>query len=206
MAKATSRAAAPLQSHLETDELLEEYRQHYRVGSETDLQLRLTRGCTLVARRWRKYLDERLRRIGQSQALWEALLAVAMSREGSALGAIAKRVGVEGPTFVRMIAHGRAFNCDQARELLAAFDSDPNREHAAITIFQRLTDPQNFYRVLEVFQSDPFRQSVRRRLKLEQRNDRRRDKRRRRRDNERRRHDSRWGVSRARHRQHNHGD
>lgn len=95
---------APLQSHLETDELLDEYRKHYRIGSETDLQLRLTRGFTLVTRRWRKYLDEHLRRIGQSQARWEALFAVGMSRDGSALGTIAKRVGVEGPTFVRMIA------------------------------------------------------------------------------------------------------
>ena len=101
---AGSRAPAPLQSHLETEELLSEYKRHYRVGSETDLQLRLTRGFTLVARRWRKYLDEHLRRIGQSQARWEALFAVAMSREGSALGTIARRVGVEGPTFVRMIA------------------------------------------------------------------------------------------------------
>jgi MarR family transcriptional regulator for hemolysin len=97
-------APAPLQSHLESDELLDEYKRHYRVGSEVDLQLRLTRGFTMVARRWRKYLDEHLRRIGQSQARWEALFAVAMSREGSALGTIAKRVGVEGPTFVRMIA------------------------------------------------------------------------------------------------------
>jgi MarR family transcriptional regulator for hemolysin len=98
------KVSAPLQSHLETEELLDEYRKHYRIGSEVDLQLRLTRGFTLVARRWRKYLDEHLRRIGQSQARWEALFAVAMSRDGSALGAIAKRVGVEGPTFVRMIA------------------------------------------------------------------------------------------------------
>jgi MarR family transcriptional regulator for hemolysin len=97
-------ASAPLQSHLETDELLNEYKRYYRVGSEVDLQLRLTRGFSIVARRWRKYLDEHLRRIGQSQARWEALFAVAMSREGSALGTIAKRVGVEGPTFVRMIA------------------------------------------------------------------------------------------------------
>jgi MarR family transcriptional regulator for hemolysin len=100
----SSAAPAPLQSHLESDELLDEYKRHYRVGSEIDLQLRLTRGFTIVARRWRKYLDEHLRRIGQSQARWEALFAVAMSREGSALGTIAKRVGVEGPTFVRMIA------------------------------------------------------------------------------------------------------
>jgi MarR family transcriptional regulator for hemolysin len=99
-----SKSMAPLQAHLETDELLDEYKRHYRVGSETDLQLRLTRGFTLVTRRWRKYLDEHLRRIGQSQARWEALFAVGMTREGSALGAIARRVGVEGPTFVRMIA------------------------------------------------------------------------------------------------------
>ena len=98
------KPAAPLQSHLESNELLDEYKRHYRIGSETDLQLRLTRGFTLVTRRWRKYLDEHLRRIGQSQARWEVLFAVAMTREGSALGAIARRVGVEGPTFVRMIA------------------------------------------------------------------------------------------------------
>jgi len=99
-----AKPVAPLQAHLETDELLEEYKRHYRIGSEIDLQLRLTRGFTMVTRRWRKYLDEHLRRIGQSQARWEALFAVAMSREGSALGHIARRVGVEGPTFVRMIA------------------------------------------------------------------------------------------------------
>ena len=106
-AKRTSRPSknvAPLQAHLESDELLDEYKRYYRIGSEIDLQLRLTRGFTLVTRRWRKYLDEHLRRIGQSQARWEALFAVAMTREGSALGTIARRVGVEGPTFVRMIA------------------------------------------------------------------------------------------------------
>ena len=103
-ASRASKSMAPLQAHLETDELLDEYKRHYRIGSETDLQLRLTRGFTLVTRRWRKYLDEHLRRIGQSQARWEALFAVGMTRDGSALGAIARRVGVEGPTFVRMIA------------------------------------------------------------------------------------------------------
>lgn len=99
-----AKTMAPLQAHLENDELLDEYKRYYRIGSEVDLQLRLTRGFTLVTRRWRKYLDEHLRRIGQSQARWEALFAVAMTREGSALGTIARRVGVEGPTFVRMIA------------------------------------------------------------------------------------------------------
>ncbi len=56
----STKPVAPLQSHLETDELLEEYKRHYRIGSETDLQLRLTRGFTMVTRRWRRYLDEHL--------------------------------------------------------------------------------------------------------------------------------------------------
>jgi hypothetical protein len=85
-------AEAPLQSHLETDELLEEYKRHFRVGSEVDLQLRLTRGFTLVARRWRKYLDEHLRQIGQSQARWEALFAVGMSRSAPSPGVSASKV------------------------------------------------------------------------------------------------------------------
>jgi serine/threonine protein kinase/phage shock protein PspC (stress-responsive transcriptional regulator) len=70
-------------------------------------------------------------------------------------------------TFVRMIAHGRAFKCDQARELLTPFNFDPERENAAIAIFPRLSDPQNLYRTLEAFQFDHSRQSVRRRLNLE---------------------------------------
>jgi len=126
-----SRAAkpmAPLQSHLETDELLDEYKRHYRIGSETDLQLRLTRGFTLVTRRWRKYLDEHLRRIGQSQARWEALFAVGMTREGSALGTIAKRVGVEGPTFVRMIAQF------EREGLVKRLESDEDRRASIIRI------------------------------------------------------------------------
>ncbi len=125
---ARTAAPAPLQSHLETDELLEEYKKHYRVGSEVDLQLRLTRGFTMVARRWRKYLDEHLRRIGQSQARWEALFAVAMSREGSALGTIAKRVGVEGPTFVRMIAQF------EREGLVKRFESSTDRRASIIRI------------------------------------------------------------------------
>lgn len=123
-----SKNMAPLQAHLENDELLDEYKRHYRIGSEVDLQLRLTRGFTLVNRRWRKYLDEHLRRIGQSQARWEALFAVAMTREGSALGAIARRVGVEGPTFVRMIAQF------EREGLVKRFASNEDRRASIIRI------------------------------------------------------------------------
>jgi MarR family transcriptional regulator for hemolysin len=123
-----AKTMAPLQAHLETDELLDEYKRYYRIGSETDLQLRLTRGFTLVTRRWRKYLDEHLRRIGQSQARWEALFAVAMTREGSALGTIAKRVGVEGPTFVRMIAQF------EREGLVKRLSSDEDRRASIIKI------------------------------------------------------------------------
>ncbi|MEP7243562.1 MAG: winged helix DNA-binding protein [Gammaproteobacteria bacterium] len=122
------KVPAPLQAHLENDELLEEYKKHFRVGSEIDLQLRLTRGFTMLARRYRKYLDEHLRKIGQSQARWEALFAVAMSRDGSALGAIAKRVGVEGPTFVRMIAQF------EREGLVKRLSSDEDRRASIIRI------------------------------------------------------------------------
>ena len=125
------KAPAPLQAHLENDELLEEYKKHFRVGSEIDLQLRLTRGFTMLARRYRKYLDEHLRKIGQSQARWEALFAVAMSRDGSALGAIARRVGVEGPTFVRMIAQF------EREGLVKRLSSDEDRRASIIRITAR---------------------------------------------------------------------
>src|SRR5262245_5263700 len=78
-----------------------------------------------------------------------------------------KSTDVARVTFVRIISHGREFKCDQARELLAAFDFDTERENAAVAIYPRLNDPQNFYRTLEAFQFDPGRQSVRKRLKLD---------------------------------------
>ena len=167
-ARAATRAsknAAPLQAHLENDELLDEYKRHYRIGSETDLQLRLTRGFTLVTRRWRKYLDEHLRRIGQSQARWEALFAVAMTREGSALGTIARRVGVEGPTFVRMIAQfereGLVKRLASSEDRRASIIRITPKGEAALTEMRDLTT-----RVRKEFLGDLSVDDVRRMLEM----------------------------------------
>lgn len=69
--------------------------------------------------------------------------------------------------FVRVIAHGRSFRCDQASQLLKEFTFDADRVHAAVALHPRLSDPQNFYRVLEVFTFDTGRQAVLKRLKLD---------------------------------------
>ncbi|OQM74605.1 MarR family winged helix-turn-helix transcriptional regulator [Manganibacter manganicus] len=55
-----------------------------------------------ISRRWRTRLDERLRQIGLTQARWIALLQ--LSRTGPvAQGELAERLGVEGPTLVRVL-------------------------------------------------------------------------------------------------------
>ena len=51
-----------------------------------------------------------------------------MTREGSALGTIAKRVGVEGPTFVRMIAQF------EREGLVKRLSSDEDRRASIIKI------------------------------------------------------------------------
>jgi len=164
-ASRVSKNGAPLQAHLENDELLDEYKRHYRIGSEIDLQLRLTRGFTLVTRRWRKYLDEHLRRIGQSQARWEALFAVAMTREGSALGTIARRVGVEGPTFVRMIAQfereGLVKRLESTEDRRASIIRITPKGEAALTEMRDLTT-----RVRKDFLGDLSVEDVRRMLDM----------------------------------------
>lgn len=56
-----------------------------------------------VSRRWRARLDERLRAIGLTQARWTTLLQ--LSRGGASLTQreLAERVGIEGPTLVRLL-------------------------------------------------------------------------------------------------------
>jgi MarR family transcriptional regulator for hemolysin len=57
----------------------------------------------LVARRWRSLLDERLRPLGQSSARMEAMSTIAFAPPFSQQIELAKRLGVEGATFTRML-------------------------------------------------------------------------------------------------------
>ncbi|MBW2232290.1 MAG: MarR family transcriptional regulator [Deltaproteobacteria bacterium] len=57
----------------------------------------------LLARWWRSKLDERLRPLGLSQARWTALWHLARGGDGLTQKQLARAVGVEGPSMVRVL-------------------------------------------------------------------------------------------------------
>lgn len=56
-----------------------------------------------LARGWRNQLDERLRPLGLSQAKWVALWHLARAGKGMSQTELAFRIGIEGPTLVRLL-------------------------------------------------------------------------------------------------------
>lgn len=58
---------------------------------------------SIVARRWRSRLDERLKPMGMSIARWGALYWLGQQTEGVSQAALADLAGVEPPTLVRVI-------------------------------------------------------------------------------------------------------
>jgi len=71
--------------------------------SRLDLEYGFTYRIILIARRYRAMLDEQLRPLGYGTARMEALSTIARANEPSAQIAIAKRIGIEGPTLTRML-------------------------------------------------------------------------------------------------------
>ena len=84
----------------------EDHRPHTLSGL-TDERLEREYGFTyrtiLFARRYRALLDEQLRPLGYGTARMEALSTIDRAHEPSAQIAIAKRIGIEGPTLTRML-------------------------------------------------------------------------------------------------------
>jgi len=72
-------------------------------STRLDREYGFTYRIILVARRYRALLDEQLRPMGYGTARMEALSTIARSPEPSAQIAIAKRIGIEGPTLTRML-------------------------------------------------------------------------------------------------------
>jgi MarR family transcriptional regulator, transcriptional regulator for hemolysin len=68
------------------------------MGADENFGFELNR----VSRRWRARLDERLRHTGLTQARWIALLQLSKAGPLSQKD-LAERVGVEGPTLVRVL-------------------------------------------------------------------------------------------------------
>lgn len=56
-----------------------------------------------TARVWRSKLDQRLRPLGLSQAQWVALVHLSRAQEAITQRELAERVGIEGPTLVRLL-------------------------------------------------------------------------------------------------------
>jgi len=72
-------------------------------GSLENAQFRFSRLLTMVSRRHRTLLDDRLRHTGQTQARWRTLLWTSLSGGKATQREIADLVGVEGPTLVRVL-------------------------------------------------------------------------------------------------------
>jgi len=87
----------------EAAELFWQSHRFHAPGSRAALNFRFTGRLNLIARRYRARLNEVLRRIGQSQARWDALFWISVSGEGATQTELAERIGVEGPTLVSML-------------------------------------------------------------------------------------------------------
>ena len=73
-------------------------------GSEDDDQyFRITRALVVAARRWRKLANDRIKPLNQTMSRWETLYLVAYSEEELNQTELARLIGVEGPTMIRML-------------------------------------------------------------------------------------------------------
>ena len=73
-------------------------------GSEADDDyFRTTRALVVAVRRWRKLANDRIKPLSQTMARWETLYLVACSDEELNQSELARLIGVEGPTMVRML-------------------------------------------------------------------------------------------------------
>jgi MarR family transcriptional regulator for hemolysin len=95
-------SADPLAWSADGVEQPDSYVALYEPGSDEDLRFRFMRRLVVSARRWRGHIDQKLRRMGQSQARWEMLVCIAL-REGSTQSELARLISVEAPTVARML-------------------------------------------------------------------------------------------------------
>jgi hypothetical protein len=67
-------------------------------------------------------------------------------------------------SFVALFAAKGRLTCDQAKEILKAFSFDDDRVKSAVLLYPRVTDPENFFRVLDVFSFGSSKEEVRKKL------------------------------------------
>jgi len=67
-------------------------------------------------------------------------------------------------SFVALFAQKGRLTCEQAREILKAFSFDDDRVKSAVLLYPRVTDPENFFKVLDVFSFSSSKEDVRRKI------------------------------------------
>jgi MarR family transcriptional regulator for hemolysin len=77
--------------------------RYHEAGSREDLNFQFTSAVMGLGRRWRQRLNEELAQIGQTQARWESLFWIEAAGGHATQREVAQRVGIEGPTFARML-------------------------------------------------------------------------------------------------------
>ncbi len=102
-ADAAGDAATPIESPFDIVINNEAFHRSYVQGSRSGTEFRFTMYVVLASRRWRALVAERLRKIGQSTARWEALFSIAYAEGEVTQNRLARRLAIEGPTMVRMI-------------------------------------------------------------------------------------------------------
>jgi hypothetical protein len=67
--------------------------------------------------------------------------------------------------FVALFAQGKArLTCEQAQQILKAFSFDEDRVKCAVQLYPRVTDPENFFKVLDTFSFSSSRDEVRKQI------------------------------------------
>jgi hypothetical protein len=69
-------------------------------------------------------------------------------------------------SFVALFAAKGRLTCAQAKEMLKAFSFDEDRIKSAVVLYPRLTDPENFFTVLDVFTFGGSKEEVRKKLNV----------------------------------------
>jgi hypothetical protein len=67
--------------------------------------------------------------------------------------------------FVENYGRSRSFSSAQVRDMLKEFSFDDGRSKAALALYSRVTDPENFYQALEAFSFDSNRKALQEKLK-----------------------------------------
>jgi MarR family transcriptional regulator for hemolysin len=88
----------------EFDDWAVNHADFYAPGSRLDLEFRLSRILILAGRRWVTLIDGLVKaRHGQSRARWQTMFSIAFAGRPVTTIALAKRLGVQWPTLIRVL-------------------------------------------------------------------------------------------------------